>query len=314
MSPAIMTATYEILSIEHFDGFLVRRVVTAEENAACLQQVKQAIKRLEHRIGKCHRCLLQTHNPRNDELFYNWTGTYETPFSVGPPPTGDYSHPTLLGRSYPCATERSNESELCLYRNNNHTIPRWEYNGVLRWFLRPHGLTNKPWEFARLEHAMITATNNWNSENIGVQFKQVFTEQEALFTVMYKQNLTGAYAVAFPPGDPRPVIDVGPGSFDKHSVKYLSEILTHELGHVLGFRHHYWKHFNEPEAVSMIVDDPLNQPFQWFSVMNPYLGLSGGLQDLQISERDRDWAKYFYHNDGPIHGKYPLEIYSTEVP
>ncbi|EHK19110.1 uncharacterized protein TRIVIDRAFT_138268, partial [Trichoderma virens Gv29-8] len=133
-----------------------------------------------------------------------------------------------------------------------------------------------------VKDAMRRATSNW--KGIGARFKQVERHEPATFAVIYDNSQEdNTYASSFFPKASPGKLLICPLSFSEGNEKHLANILTHEVGHILGLRHEV-AHIKEPHFPSVLFGSEDAQ-----SVMN-YKDLS----ELKVSEQDLEGLKEVY--------------------
>ena len=151
----------------------------------------------------------------------------------------------------------------------------------------------------RIAQAMESGAGQWESASSGVDFSHVASEDAncttsnnaVLFSV---EPVTGAQYVAraFFPSTPDRTRNVLVNTDQIFSSGWApDDVLAHELGHTLGFRHEHTR----PEAGTCFEDDnwrPLT-PYDSSSIMH-YPQCNGSDDDLSMTNMDRDGIKKVY--------------------
>jgi hypothetical protein len=209
--------------------------------------------------------------------------------------TYDANHPP---NGYPCTTEDNGTSSLAFNTTRNGSIPvihRFEPGSTLFYFIDQRYLS--PRSFCLLRVAMHTAASSWNLCKMGVTFQEVLYANEAVFRVVYDPYLSSEYyATAFFPSAYDKTLAVGPLSFQRENVDFLSNVLCHELGHVLGVRHTKWETTERGPAFyfpTRALDEA--------SVMNSALAHTLAL--LVISKKDAEEVRQLYSLAEGLHGR-----------
>lgn len=148
------------------------------------------------------------------------------------------------------------------------------------------------------------AADGWNRGRIGVTFQQVADNEPATFRLSYEQSQPQStlLALAFLPPDPndekqqQPQLTVYSRAFEGGFYGYLSNILCHELGHILGLRHWFAKE-REPglSCVQFGQSDKL-------SVMNYYYHPG----DWKIQKSDYHDVRRFYQYQSTDYDNFPI--------
>lgn len=202
----------------------------------------------------------------------------------------EQKHQTILSNLY--KPPSSNELKNLI---NYNKIVRWKPGLVLTYSVLKNTFQSES-DYKIVKEAMKQATEAWE-DVCGVKFEHVEEQDErkikSLKGVIFPVrgiNSKGIFtALAFYPSQPKNrwkvLIDY---SFSSSRYDQLS-ILTHVLGHVLGFRHEYGR---DNVGNGMMVDVENHKMYNPKSVMN-FKGRLG-TQVLEISELDRRGAQSVY--------------------
>lgn len=201
----------------------------------------------------------------------------------------------LRAYTYTCKTrcfDRDVHSGLAfnVIRTGN-IVGRWARNSIISYFVSNARLASEEVEAVRV--AMSIAASNWAFSGLSLAFVEAPAEEDATLLVIYDRFLgPNTFARAFFPGDSRRVIDIGPRFLS--SARYTSNVLTHELGHVLGLRHELWDFYLPREK---------NNVYHWPSDMRDCASIMNNhnacnLPLLVLSEQDRAIVRAFYSLPG----------------
>ncbi|GAB1312320.1 hypothetical protein MFIFM68171_02530 [Madurella fahalii] len=162
----------------------------------------------------------------------------------GPPnprPSKDGPEPGI----FRCCIEHAAETDHIFsaragFGDPNHGRPscllRWKPGSVVTFAVSRNTFPEK--FLSVFERALTVAIDDWNNRNIGVRFKRVANNERAVFKIKYDRTLHGpVYAKAFFPNFEKRTLRVSNAALSATSHGFLSNILRHELGHVLGLRH-----------------------------------------------------------------------------
>jgi hypothetical protein len=145
------------------------------------------------------------------------------------------------------------------------SVIRWTPGSHLLYFMSSDNLAKGDGKRETMRESMDVATQSWQSTVLNLTFQETRVRKEATFVVFYDPNLdTKTYAVAFFPGTEDRYIRIGPRAFRPKYIKHMSCVLGHELGHVLGLRHEYWKDRKESDNVHHLPTEDHDD----FSIMN----------------------------------------------
>lgn len=164
-----------------------------------------------------------------------------------------------------CSTEEAAETDhhLSARAGYKHCLVRWEFGSVIPYVIGVDSFPT-PSHALFVGDALAVAATDWNSKNIGVQFKRAAEGERPVFTVEYEYDAestcTGqgdvTYAIAFFPSRKRRLtLRVFRAALAAQSHQFLANILRHELGHILGLRHEDANH-TEPDRPSVELTPP----------------------------------------------------------
>ncbi|KAK7747676.1 hypothetical protein SLS62_009002 [Diatrype stigma] len=201
--------------------------------------------------------------------------------------------PPIIERRKFCVTEDRihNMCSICVGRDQE--ITRWNPGSRLRYWVdimsfgAPRGRL--------VQEAMRKAIRMW--EGSPVTFEEVDHGKPYNFMVKYKdyqpcEQGSCTFACSFLPGFPPYKLKVFAPSFELDTVPYLANILSHEIGHILGLRHENAienRYEREKEAIRW---GPRNQ----YSVMNNERDLS----TMKPNSMDIKCLQSFYDISDPF--------------
>ncbi|KAJ5438451.1 uncharacterized protein N7458_009449 [Penicillium daleae] len=158
------------------------------------------------------------------------------------------SSTTKLER-YPCITQKPTPTAIAgsisataLQVGLGKDIPRWRTGPTktVNFAVLANGYPKPELAFLAAKNLQ-EAANEWNTLELGVQFKWVYKIEDAAFVLTYAKEVSpGTLAEAFFPNNmDLNVLNVYPAAFEEGTMQYLKNIFLHELGHVLGLRHEF---------------------------------------------------------------------------
>jgi hypothetical protein len=195
---------------------------------------------------------------------------------------------------YICSTQKSDKvtnGHLSVNtRLNNDSVIRWTPGSELLYFVSSANLDKDDGKLEKMKAAMHIATQNWQSTEVNITFHETTLRKNATFVVFYDPKVpTGTYGIAFFPGEDDRFVRIGSSMFETENVDYMSHVLGHEIGHVLGLRHEFWEYlFNEGNNARYF---PTND-HDHDSIMN-----NRNIRDLSrfvLSDKDRKNIRHFY--------------------
>lgn len=174
------------------------------------------------------------------------------------------------------------------YTNTKRYIRRWTPGCTVSY----HVSDTEFWsaDLVIVKAAIVVAIAHWQSTGLSISFTETLYEEEATFLISYDPHMdVNTFAHSFFPGDAGRRIVIGPLAF--HHGTHMSNILSHELGHVLGLRHENWdaKVLKEPNNVHHYP----TRARDWLSIMNDTFASDPSL--LCLSKDDRKIIHDFYN-------------------
>jgi hypothetical protein len=227
-----------------------------------------------------------------DAFLDHAVAAHDVEFDPDDEPQDDFHHDAGAPYEYCCATQDFRYTELSFNMVSGNQVHRWAPGSCLTYYVdkasfvmaEPH----REWKYFKLKEGMATAAEDWNASNIGVTFQEVPSQRGVTFMVVYDPYLPNStYAVSFFPGMPGRILRVGRSSFSLGNVLYISNVLDHEFGHILGIRHTYWQENEHGHALyypTIFLDSA--------SIMNRKL--APNLSLFAISSQDAREVREFY--------------------
>ncbi|KAK4066162.1 uncharacterized protein Triagg1_8230 [Trichoderma aggressivum f. europaeum] len=173
-------------------------------------------------------------------------------------------------------------------------ILRWFKGSELTYLICEESFPSKDSAMAAKD-GMKAAITKWKGE--GASFKEVKRYEPAAFAVVYDHRQRSDYLAYafFPRAEPAELL-LYPKIFAGGNGNHLANILSHEIGHVLGLRHEF-AHKKEAHVPSVRFgsEDPQ-------SVMEYHEDLS----KLQVTKKDLEGLKELYAYDQPVYKGMPV--------
>ncbi|RYP47416.1 hypothetical protein DL768_006531 [Monosporascus sp. mg162] len=155
---------------------------------------------------------------------------------------------------YHCATRRRSHAQLRV--GIDGFIPRWTKGSTLKYIVRAESFPT-PDMATYTAGKLAEAISMWKDK--GVRFQQVYPTCRATFQVIYHDmpadNYANVYAEAFFPNAHLPTertLIVYGLALNEGNRDYLANILSHEIGHIMGLRHEFAAKSNSEEAGSVL--------------------------------------------------------------
>lgn len=196
---------------------------------------------------------------------------------------------------YKCATQTHECTEVRIGWDGE--IPRWRRGSELSYVVCVESF---PAPLSSLvQDSMKAAIDMWCG--IGVSFKQVARNDPATFAIVYKNRNRNTYARSFFPNESSRELIIYPPSLQ--NTNYLSNILAHEVGHILGLRHEFA--YEREKGYPSVLFGSKNTD----SIMNYF----DHPKRLQVREQDLEELERFYAYDRVKYGKLSILDVSPEV-
>lgn len=235
-----------------------------------------------------------------------------TTIQVSPVPCEDVAirtpeaAPSLRAHIYVCKTRACEmDTSKCLAFNvtrAKNVVGRWATGSTVSYFVSNTGLNSTQVE--AVTASMAIAASSWASSGLDLIFNETRREEDATFLVAYDRLMkTNTYARAFFPGESRRVIEFGRLLLN-NSID-MSNVFTHELGHVLGLRHEFWDVIL-PKEEDNVVHYPSNKRDE-DSIMDHRKAYN--LPLLVMSDMDRQIIPEFYDLPAGQQGDFIIEDY-----
>lgn len=120
--------------------------------------------------------------------------------------------------------------------NGRRLLPRWKPGAVVTYSIAVESFPSKGYaNFAK--RALVEATDDWNSRDVGVRFRLVSQGEPAVFALKYYRAPSRFFADSFFPDSKDRILYIFKFAFRREHRKYMANIFRHEIGHVLGLRH-----------------------------------------------------------------------------
>ncbi|KAI1132408.1 hypothetical protein F5Y10DRAFT_231106 [Nemania abortiva] len=200
---------------------------------------------------------------------------------------------------YRCLTQKYTSGAACIRIGHNGSIPRWVNGSTVKYIICGRSFTSH--RLASLTtNKMVEATSMW--QGIGVRFELTNCNDGATFQVVYrslpKDGPTDVCAESFFPQHERGTLFVYELALAGKNIESLANILTHEIGHILGLRH---------EFASDVVCEGSESTREQGSVLwgarnkNSVMNYFPYPKDFIIQQQDLDELKSFYDFTGKVY-------------